>query len=218
MTTLTWSWIAGGSAAYLLGSVPFGFLLARAAGVDIRRVGSGNIGATNVYRSVGRGAGLATFALDFLKGLAGATLVPRLACRLFGAAGPDASTYLPLFCGVMTVVGHSWTCFLGFKGGKGVATSVGMLAGVAPFGAGIAFAVWLGALFSFHYMSVASCCGALALAVTVWVFYAGRPGGPAAAAVLSALALLVVWRHRGNIRRLRAGTEPKFSFRKGRGA
>lgn len=215
MTTLTWIWITGGVTAYLLGSIPFGFLLAKAAGVDIRKVGSGNIGATNVYRSVGKGAGLATFALDFLKGVAGAMLVPWLATRLFGGADPDATVHLPLFCGVMTVIGHSWTCFLGFKGGKGVATSVGMLVGVAPFGAGIAFGVWLATLFLFHYMSVASCSGALALAIAVWVFYAGRPGGLVTASVLSALALLVVWRHRGNIRRLCTGTEPKFSFRKG---
>lgn len=217
MTTLTWIWIAGGAAAYLLGSIPFGFLLAKAAGVDIRKVGSGNIGATNVYRSVGKGTGLLTFALDFLKGVAGATLVPWLALRLFGVSASDAAVvHLPLFCGVMTVIGHSWTCFLGFKGGKGVATSVGMLVGVAPLGAGIAFAVWLVTLFLFHYMSVASCSGALALAAAVWVFYAGRPGGLVTASVLSALALLVIWRHRGNIRRLFAGTEPKFSFRKGK--
>ena len=211
---MTWIWIAGGTAAYLLGSIPFGFLLAKAAGVDIRKVGSGNIGATNVYRSVGKGAGLATFALDFLKGVAGATVVPWLALRLFGGAD-QGTAHLPLFCGVMTVIGHSWTCFLGFKGGKGVATSVGMLVGVAPACAGIAFLAWLAALFLFHYMSVASCCGALALASSVWAF-SGRPGGAVTASVLSALALLVIWRHRANIRRLIAGTEPKFSFKKGK--
>lgn len=206
-------WICGGLASYLLGSVPFGFLLGRAAGVDIRTVGSGNIGATNVYRSVSKKLGLLTFLLDFLKGALASTLIAAAAWKYCAPAGAASMPALfPLFCGVMSVVGHSWTCFLGFKGGKGVATSAGMLVGVAPWSFAIAFTVWLVVLLTARFMSVASCAGALALALSVWPLY--RAGGVWLPALLTALALLVVWRHRSNISRLLAGTEPRFSFSK----
>lgn len=203
------AWIAGGVASYLLGSMPFGYLLARSRGKDIRTLGSGNIGATNVYRSISKPLGLLTFALDFLKGLAGATLVPWAAVACCGA--PARAECLPLFCGAMTVVGHNWTCFLGFRGGKGVSASAGMLVGLAPAAVGIAFAVWLAMLLAFRFMSLASIAAAAALGISAWPLYFSCHGWvfPLALTLLSCLAIL---RHLPNIRRLMDGTESKFSF------
>lgn len=208
-------WAAGGAGAYLLGSVPFGFLLAKARGKDIRTLGSGNIGATNVFRSVGKGPGLLTFLLDFLKGLAAVCLVPRLAGWLAaGGCAAAAAAGIPfrLFCGALAVAGHNWTCFLGFKGGKGVATSAGMLLGLTPGGAGIAFAVWVLAFVSTRYVSVASILAAAALGAAAWPLYARE--GALLPGVLTALACLAVWKHRSNIRRLLSGTESRFTFKK----
>ena len=162
-------------AAYLLGSVPFGFLMARSRGKDIRTLGSGNIGATNVFRSVSKKLGLLTFVLDFLKGVFGVLLVPALGMKLLGTPESGAE-YLRLLCGVMTVVGHNWTCFLGFKGGKGISTSAGMLLGLAPACVGIAFGVWLVSFLLSRYVSVASILAAVALAVSVWpLVYRANP-------------------------------------------
>jgi len=164
MTSLS-LWLAGGASAYLLGSIPFGFLIAKTRGLDIRTLGSGNIGATNVFRSVSKPLGILTFALDALKGFSGARLIPLAASRLFDL--PCEGMALPVFCGAFAVIGHNWTCFLGFRGGKGVATSAGLLLGLSPAGAGIAFAVWLAAFLSTCYVSVASIAAAAALAIVV---------------------------------------------------
>jgi glycerol-3-phosphate acyltransferase PlsY len=205
-------WLTGGVLAYVLGSVPFGFLIAKARGQDILTLGSGNIGATNVFRSVSKPLGILTFALDFLKGFCGVQLVPALASRLTGV-GYGESMYLPVFCGALTVVGHNWTCFLGFKGGKGVATSAGLLLGLSPAGVGIAFAAWLVTFLSTRYVSVASIAAALVLAAAVWPLHL-QAQGLWFPAVLTLLALLAVWKHRSNIARLRAGTEARFDFGK----
>lgn len=204
-------WIACGVTAYILGSLPFGFLIARAKGIDIRTVGSKNIGATNVFRAVGKPLGLLTFALDFAKGVCGVLLLPLGIGYLLGA--PADGKALALFCGALTVVGHNWTCFLGFKGGKGVATSAGMLLGLSPVGVGIAFAVWVVVFVTLRYVSLASITAALALAIAVWPLHYACEGVwfPAA---LTLLAALSVWKHRANIARLRAGTESRFTFKK----
>lgn len=211
--TNAFAWLAGGVAAYLLGSVPFGFLLAKAFGKDIRTLGSGNIGATNVFRSVSKPLGILTFALDALKGFCGVRLVPALAALATGEADADAGMGLAVFCGIWTVVGHNWTCFLGFKGGKGIATSAGLLVGLSPAGVGIAFAVWLVTFLTTRYVSVASITAASALAVVAWPLHL-EDRGVWFPAVLTLLALLAVWKHRSNIARLRAGTESRFSFGK----
>lgn len=204
-------WTLAGALAYLLGSVPSGFLIARCRGVDIRTVGSGNIGATNVFRAVSKPLGILTFALDVAKGICGALVMPLLIRDgLTGSVAPEA---LRLFCGCLTVAGHNWTCFLGFKGGKGVATSAGLLIGLSPAGVGIAFAVWLAVFLTTRYVSVASIAAAAVLGVVVWPLHRGDAGAwfPA---VLSALAALAIWKHRANIIRLRAGTESRFTFKK----
>ena len=195
-------------AAYLLGSVPFGLLIARTRGVDIRAVGSRNIGATNVFRCVGRPWGLLTFALDFLKGYAGAAAVPLLVARLLpGAATPSG---LALAGGAAAVAGHTWPLFAGFKGGKGVATGAGLLTAIAPAAVGLAFAAWLIVMALFRYVSLASVVAAALLAVLVWFprFVAHTP----TAAVLTLLAAVVIVRHRTNLVRLARGTESRFSF------
>ncbi|HOE60145.1 MAG TPA: glycerol-3-phosphate 1-O-acyltransferase PlsY [Kiritimatiellia bacterium] len=214
MTTVT-VWIVGGVAAYLLGSIPFGFLLARSRGKDIRTLGSGNIGATNVFRSVSKPLGVLTFALDFLKGLGGVTLIPALALTICppetGAAGGKG---LAMFCGALTVVGHNWTCFLRFKGGKGVATSTGLVLGLAPQAVGIAFVVWLVVFLMTRMVSAASVAAAVTLAAAVWwPLRLHAAYGFWFPAVFTALAAVAVWKHRSNLARIRNGTEARFTFR-----
>lgn len=197
----------------MMGSIPFGFLIARAKGVDIRTVGSHNIGATNVFRTLGKGPGILTFLLDFLKGICAAFFVPRL---LHLALGGETSIGEMLIAGAFAMVGHTWPLFLGFKGGKGVATGAGMLFAIAPVPAAIALVTWIVVFVATRYVSVGSIVAALALAALVWV-PRFRPGEhPAIPAVISLLALLVVVRHHANIGRLFKGTESRFSFSKKR--
>ncbi len=205
-------WTVGGLCAYLIGSVPFGFVVAKLHGIDIRTVGSGNIGATNVFRSVSRGAGILTFALDVSKGILGVVVAPFLAMSVTGINATGLQ--LPLFCGALTIVGHNWSCFLGFKGGKGIATSAGMLIALAPQCVGIAFLGWLIVFLLTRYVSVASMAACLVLAVAVWPLHLVREGWwfPI---VLNLLALIGIWKHRANVARLRTGSESRFVFRRG---
>ena len=204
-------WAAGGVIAYLIGSIPFGFLIAKSQGKDIRTLGSCNIGATNVFRSISKKLGVITFLLDVGKGLCGVLLVPLLAAKLTSTGFKGMA--LPLFCGAMTIAGHNWSCFLGFKGGKGIATSAGMLIGLSPVCVGIAFLGWLITFITTRYVSVASITACVVLAVAVWPFHMNQSGiwFPV---VLTALATLGIWKHRANIVRLRAGTESRFDFKK----
>ncbi len=196
---------------YLLGAVPFGLLISRAKGVDIRAVGSRNIGATNVFRCVGKPWGILTFALDFLKGLAAATLVPCLVTHLVTGEGmPNQS--LALAGGAAAVIGHSKSVFAGFKGGKGVATGFGMLVAIAPAPVGMAFGVWLVVMAVSRYVSLASVSAAIALAALVWCPPFFSRGVLPSSVVIAILALAVVLRHHANIVRLVRGTEPRFSF------
>lgn len=195
--------------SYLLGSIPFGFLVAKAKGVDIRKVGSCNIGATNVFRTLGKGPGILTFVLDALKGFVSAFWIPALAVMLCGG---EVNSNMKLLGGLIAVVGHTWPLFLGFKGGKGVATSAGMLLGIVPAAVGIAFAAWVLFFLLTRYVSVASIVAAIILGSLVWIpkFYIGLPS----AILLSLLALAVVLRHRSNMARLAKGRESRFSFTK----
>jgi glycerol-3-phosphate acyltransferase PlsY len=203
-----WPWILGTVAAYLLGSIPFGFLIARARGVDIRKVGSGNIGATNVFRCVSKPLGIVTFVLDLAKGLTGCTLLPALVCQ------EAAPLPLRVCCGFLTVAGHNWPVFLGFKGGKGIATSAGLLLGLAPAACGVALGVWVVAFLTARYVSLASIAAALTLGVVAWLPFCRAGDGWWFPVILDLLAALAIWRHRANIQRLRAGTESRFAFKK----
>ena len=182
-------------ASYLLGSIPFSYLVARRRGVDVRRVGSGNVGATNVMRSAGTAAGLLAFALDFVKGMAASLLARQSSSEPWVAAA----------AAVTAMIGHMYPVWLSFKGGKGVATGAGAFLPLAPLptAAGlVAFALVLAAT---RYASMASIAGTITLAVLAFVLGAPRPVAVAAAAA----GLLVVWKHRGNLRRVAAGTESR---------
>ena len=186
---------------YLLGSIPFGLVLTRAAGLgDIRAIGSGNIGATNVLRTGRKGLALATFLGDALKGT-----VAIVAARWF--AGEDAG----MAAAVGAFLGHVFPVWLGFKGGKGVATYIGCLLGLF-WPAALAFcAVWLAMAFTFRISSLSALTASIV--VPVGLFLGGWASGPLAL-VLVALAALVWFRHAENIKRLLAGTEPKIKSRK----
>jgi glycerol-3-phosphate acyltransferase PlsY len=167
--------------------------------VDIRRHGSGNIGATNVLRSLGRGPAVATLLGDVAKGYVGAWL---------GSLAGPAAVWAALGA-VLVVAGNGWSVFLGFRGGKGVATGLGAFLRAAPWAIVPAAAVWLALVVSFRFVSLASLCAALGLPLAV--FALGYPAPVAAAA--AAVALVVVVRHRENIARLLAGTERRFGER-----
>jgi acyl phosphate:glycerol-3-phosphate acyltransferase len=198
-------WLVLAVVSYLLGAIPFGFLIARARGIDIRKVGSGNIGATNVFRSVGKSWGILTFALDVLKGFVPAFLFP-LAVQLADHAEPAAGWRL--LCGCLAIIGHNWPIYLGFKGGKGVATSTGAMLGIAPIAMLIGLGSWILVFAASRYVSLASILAAVVIACAAWPLY--RSGGLLLPVALTALAILVVIRHKSNIQRLLSGTEHRF--------
>ena len=184
--------------AYLIGSIPFGLLVGKMNGVDIRTKGSGNIGATNVLRVVGKGWGIFTLFLDGLKGF-----IPAFFFPIWGGLNPDSSV---LF-GTAALLGHTFPVYLHFKGGKGVATGAGMLLGIAPTAMGLAVLFWAATMFLFRYVSLASIVAALTAAIAVWV---QTPERLVVNLVVTILALLVIWLHRSNIQRLLNGTENRF--------
>jgi len=210
--TDTFIFIGSTIAAYLLGSIPFGYIVAKAKGVDIRSVGSGNIGATNVFRSISKGWGLFTFACDFLKGLLPVLLFPVLAAQLGSAGSADG---LKLLCGMGAIAGHNWPIFLHFKGGKGVATSAGAVLGIAPSAVGIGLAVWVISFLLLRYVSLASMLAAVTIAIGAWLMGPVRNHSSALVpSALSLMAVLIVLRHHANIKRLLSGTENRFNFKK----
>jgi glycerol-3-phosphate acyltransferase PlsY len=183
-------------AAYLLGSVPTGLLLGKAFGVDIRSTGSGNIGATNVYRTLGRKVGVMTLAGDCLKGL-----IPVLAARWFGL--PDIWVAA---AGFAAFFGHVYNIFLGFKGGKGVATALGVFLGTSPLAVLVAVGVFAIVIGKWRYVSLASISAAAAMPLIV-VCIDRRP---LIIIMTLLIAGLVIWKHRENMGRLKAGTESRF--------
>jgi glycerol-3-phosphate acyltransferase PlsY len=196
-------------AGYVSGSLPFGLWLGRwLRGVDVRTVGSGNLGATNVYRSLGPGIGVATLLLDIAKGALPVWLLPRTA---LGAAFPGGPEWCALAAAFAAVAGHVWTFLARFRGGKGVATSAGVLLALSPPAFGVFVAVFLVVLLLTRYVSLGSMLGAVAFSVALARF---SPSGAASPtfAVGALLALLVIARHRDNIARLLRGEERRFSF------
>lgn len=211
MTETISIWAAFVVGAYLIGGIPFGFLIGKARGVDVRKVGSKNIGATNVFRSVGKKWGFIAFACDVLKGL-----IPVLIARHFGA-GDATWAHLALITGLACVMGHMLTPYMHFKGGKGVATGFGMLIGLVPALVGVAFALFIVVFALSHYISLGSCAAAAFLAIMIWLPYLGSQGlGDIPQAVLvTFISLFVIFKHRANIGRLVKGTENKiYIFKK----
>ncbi len=191
--------------SYLLGSVPFGLLLGLAAGKDVRLSGSKNIGATNVWRVCGWKWGLAAFLLDFLKGLAAVLAFGRL----FPGGLPHP--YPGILAAAGAVLGHNFPVWLKFKGGKGVATSAGAVAGLmwAPFLAAIL--VFIGTVAASRYISLGSMLASLALVAASWLLLPAPFGADLPLFVLAAvMAAMIVFRHRQNISRILAGTENRF--------
>jgi glycerol-3-phosphate acyltransferase PlsY len=184
---------------YLLGSIPFGLLLTRLAGLgDIRRIGSGSIGATNVLRTGNKVLAGLTLLLDLAKGVAAVLIGTNW--------GGDAA----LAAGGAVILGHMFPVWLGFRGGKGVATALGVLIAIAWPVAIAAAALWLATAIFFHYSSLAALVGAVAAVLLAAVIV-----DPARTLLIAGIALLVILRHHENIRRLLAGTESRISFGKG---
>lgn len=196
MLPLTWRDALVLLAAYLLGSIPFSYLVARQRGVDVRTVGSGNVGATNVMRSVGRGAGLLAFVLDFLKGSAATFLAVKV------SDGP----VVPSLAAVAAVLGHMFPIWLRGQGGKGVATGAGAFLPIAPVPTVVSLVAFASTLALSRYVSVSSIAGTVALAVATRV--TGLPMPVTVAAVVC--AVLVIWKHRGNLQRIANGTENRL--------
>jgi glycerol-3-phosphate acyltransferase PlsY len=206
--------------AYLLGSLPTGFLVARARGVDIRTVGSKNMGATNVFRVLGKGPGIFVLLMDALKGFVAVALTinfyPELNDALpsifpvAGMAHPELRFSLGIVAGLFSILGHNYTCWLGFKGGKGIATTAGAFLALAPAAVGVALVVWLLTFAITRYVSVASIVAAAAMPVTVWFTQANV----ALRFIAIALGVLAIYKHKANSHRLLNGTENRFHFSK----
>ncbi|MFP5450279.1 MAG: glycerol-3-phosphate 1-O-acyltransferase PlsY, partial [Thermoleophilia bacterium] len=188
------------AAAYLLGSIPFGYLVGRARGVDIRTVGSRNVGATNVFRTLGKPIGIAVMALDIIKGIA-AVVVARLI----------TDDPWPLIAAGAAVAGHVYPVWLRFSGGKGVAVGAGVAIGLVPMAALVLVPVWVLIVALTRYVSLASIVAAVAFAPTVWAF-----GYDTATVVFAAvISVAVIWRHRGNMGRLARGEQLRLDIRRG---
>lgn len=224
--------------AFLLGSIPFGLIIAKLKGIDIRAHGSGNIGATNVLRVVGKKYGITCLILDAIKGLV-PTMIGLSLIRFMGADGqPHQSpmaidaltsygTVLPavdqwkaqalqVVTGLFAILGHNFSPWVGFKGGKGIATSAGVLIALMPAAVVILILVWLIAFFVSRYVAIASIAAAAALPiVTIWGSWfhgkiaEGTWNKPLFVFTII-ISVLAIWKHRSNIERLRAGTEHRF--------
>ena len=219
--------------AYLLGSIPFGLIVSKSQGIDIREHGSKNIGATNVFRVLGKVPGIITLVVDFLKGLLACWLFPILMMKIFGGeagltGGADleklnfsftATTstqaqqtleWLGIVAGVAAILGHNYTCWLKFKGGKGVATTAGVLAALFPGTFGIALAIWLIVFGASKYVSLASIIAAVSLPVSTWLL----KGSTRMIVLAFFLGALAIYKHKANIQRLLHGTENRFGKKK----
>lgn len=192
--------------AYFLGSIPTGYLVAKARGVEIRSLGSGNIGATNVFRYLGLPAGILVLFCDALKGYVAVMLSRMLLLRLNPSAGEVMIDSVMILAALCAVLGHNYTFWLRFKGGKGIATSAGVLVALVPAAFVVILVVWAIVLATTRYMSLASVLGAATLPFAVW----GTTGSLTLIIVTAAMSILAIFKHRSNIKRLLNGTETRF--------
>lgn len=198
-------------AAYLLGSIPFGLLVARAFGRgDVRKVGSGNIGATNVARAAGLLAGIFTLVLDAAKGAGAVLLAEKLA--------NDSATWM-MIAAFAALLGHCFPVWLKFKGGKGVAAAAGIFLVLSPLACLAAVILFLLVVIFWRYISLGSVSSAAAMPLLIYFLWApGHAPPPAITVGAVAAALVIIYKHRGNLQRLVEGAEPKFSFSKSKDA
>jgi glycerol-3-phosphate acyltransferase PlsY len=191
--------------SYLIGSIPFSFLIGKLFyNTDIRQFGSKNVGATNVFRVLGKKAGIAAMILDAGKGYISLYIAKTFID--FTGSNWFNPTYMLILCGIFTVIGHNWTLFLRFKGGKGVATSIGVALALAPIEAGVAFAAFLVLVLLTRYVSVSSIFGSIVFLVAMVLFKE-----PVSLLIFGWLAcLMIIVRHIPNIKRLFNGTENKI--------
>ncbi|MFZ5624267.1 MAG: glycerol-3-phosphate 1-O-acyltransferase PlsY [Gemmatimonadota bacterium] len=191
------------AASYLMGAFPTSYVVARMArGIDLREHGSRNLGATNLYRVLGARFAIPVAIVDILKGT-----VPTI---VFGPMGSPNELF-QLVCGVFAVVGHVFSVFVGFKGGKGVATAAGVLLGLAPAAVGVAFVVWAALVFSTGYVSLGSILAAAVFPAADWMLY---PAHRDTIWLDLLLVAIIIWMHRANIHRLLNGTENRFGRRR----
>lgn len=196
--------------SYLLGSIPFGYVAGRLAGIDVRKAGSGNVGATNVVRVLGKQYGYPVFSLDVLKGFAAVKI------SMLIASGRPPEWNSPEIFGILaatsSVLGHVYSPWLKFKGGKGVATSAGALLALTPVATLIGVAVWIIVFWLTRYVSLASVLATVALPIVILMI--GSPDENSGKLLVYSsvcVAALVIWRHRSNLSRLIRGTEPRFT-------
>lgn len=203
MQELTWmSGLVALLLAFLLGSIPFGFLIGKLNGLDMRREGSGNIGATNVWRVLGPRWGGLAFLLDFTKGF----LPVFCATRFFDSAAPHHDLWM-IGLSLVAILGHNFTPWLGFKGGKGIATSAGVLGAILPWTLALSLSLWIVLTLCTRIVSIGSIAASISLPIVTYFFYPQQWSFFWFAFTAGALGL---WQHRANIKRLSQGTEPKF--------
>jgi len=184
--------------SYFLGSIPFGMIVARVKGIDLAKTGSGNIGATNVFRSVGKGLGVLVFFLDMLKGF----------LPVYIASAASQNHYFIMLCGILAIAGHMFSPFLKFKGGKGVATGLGVILAIAPYLFILSFLLGISIITITGYVSLASITGSVFL--TILMFRGGQPL-PYVWMVFM-ITVFIIYKHIPNIKRLLNGTENKISW------
>ena len=203
------SYIVGIIISYLIGGIPFGYLIAVIKGIDIRTEGSGNIGATNVGRVLGKKYGLIIFILDMLKGFIVVFFIPAFVSSAVNIL-TTTDNLLVVLCGFCAVLGHAFPVYLKFKGGKAVATSFGVFIWLVPISIGIAFGVWLLTVIVTRYVSLGSMIGSLSLVGVIVIVVDSPFGDNIYLTVMSvAVAILIIARHTSNIQRIIAGTEKK---------
>ena len=199
--------------SYLFGSLPTGFVVGKARGVDLLKSGSGNIGATNTFRVLGKPAGIFVLLCDFLKGFLAVVLVPGIALRLFPElenSSPLQRDILRVLAGFCSVMGHNYTCWLRFKGGKGIATTAGIMGALAPWAVLIAIAAWIIITLATRYVSL----GSIAAAVTLPIATALVQQSFVITAMVTFVSALAIYKHKSNIQRLIAGTEGRIGKKK----
>ncbi len=200
-------YILAALAGYLLGSIPTGYLVAAARGLDIRSVGSGNIGATNVFRYLGVPAGIFVLLSDAFKGWLAVVVVTRiLSSWLQMPGGLLEREWMTIIAGLSAILGHNYTCWLHFKGGKGIATSAGVLLALVPWAFLMILGIWIIIFALTRYVSLASICAAAALPFSAWL----TRQSSTIVLIMALMGALAIYKHKANIQRLLRGTENRI--------